>query len=93
MAIVNKDQLAHAVAERTGLNNSQAKLALEATLEEITAQLVAGNEVRLTGFGKFLVSQRAAREGRNPQTGASMQIPAKTVPKFGAGAELKKAVG
>lgn len=93
MAIVNKDQLAHAVAERTGLNNSQAKLALEATLEEITAQLVAGNEVRLTGFGKFSVSQRAAREGRNPQTGASMQIPAKTVPKFGAGAELKKAVG
>lgn len=93
MAIVNKDQLAHAVAERTGLNNSQAKLALEATLEEITAQLVAGNEVQLTGFGKFSVSQRAAREGRNPQTGASMQIPAKTVPKFGAGAELKKAVG
>ena len=92
MAIVNKDQLAHAVAGRTGLNNSEAKMALEATLEEIAAQLGAGNEVRLTGFGKFSVSQRAAREGRNPQTGATMQIPAKAVPKFGAGAELKKAV-
>jgi DNA-binding protein HU-beta len=93
MAIVNKDQLAHSLAERTGLNNSQAKLALDATLEEISSQLGAGNEVRLTGFGKFSVSQRAAREGRNPQTGATMQIPAKTVPKFSAGAELKKAVG
>jgi DNA-binding protein HU-beta len=93
MAIVNKDQLAHALAERTGLNNSQAKQALDATLEEISSQLGAGNEVRLTGFGKFSVSQRAAREGRNPQTGATMQIPAKTVPKFSAGAELKKAVG
>jgi DNA-binding protein HU-beta len=92
MAIVNKDQLAHAVAERAGLNNSQAKMALDATLDEIAAQLGAGNEVRLTGFGKFSVNQRAAREGRNPQTGATMQIPAKTVPKFGAGAELKKAV-
>jgi DNA-binding protein HU-beta len=93
MAIVNKDQLAQTVAARTGLNNSQAKLALEAMLEEIAAQLGAGNEVRLTGFGKFSVSQRAAREGHNPQTGATMQIPAKTVPKFSAGAELKKAAG
>lgn len=92
MGIVNKDQLAQAVAERSGLNNSQAKSAVDATLEEISKQLGAGNEVRLTGFGKFSVSQRAAREGRNPQTGATMQIPAKTVPKFGAGAELKKAV-
>ncbi|HEX3243515.1 MAG TPA: HU family DNA-binding protein [Solirubrobacterales bacterium] len=92
MAIVNKDQLAKSVAERTGLNNSQAKLALEATLEEIAARLGGGDEVRLTGFGKFSVSQRAAREGRNPQTGATMQIPAKRVPKFGAGAELKNAV-
>ena len=53
MAIVNKDQLAKSVAERTGLNNSQAKLALEATLEEIAARLGGGDEVRLTGFGKF----------------------------------------
>ena len=51
-----------------------------------------GNEVRLTGFGKFSVSQREARVGRNPQTGESMQIAAKKVPRFSAGAELKKAV-
>ena len=92
MAIVNKDQLANGVAERTGLSTGQAKLALEATLEEISARLGSGDEVRLTGFGKFSVSNRAAREGRNPQTGATMQIPAKRVPKFGAEAELKKAV-
>jgi DNA-binding protein HU-beta len=92
MAIVNKDQLAKSVAERTGLNNSQAKLALEATLEEIAQRLGSGDEVRLTGFGKFAAAHRAAREGRNPSTGESMHIAAKSVPKFSAGAELKKAV-
>lgn len=63
-----QEQLAKSVAERTGLNNSQAKLALEATLAEIAARLGSGDEVRLTGFGKFSVAQRAARQGRNPQT-------------------------
>jgi len=80
------------VAERSGLEVGQAKAALDATLEEISKQMASGNEVRLTGFGKFSATQRAAREGRNPQTGESMQIAAKTVPKFSAGAELKKAV-
>jgi DNA-binding protein HU-beta len=92
MGIVNKDELARGVASRTGLDNGQAKSAVEATLEEITQQISSGNEVRLTGFGKFSAVQRAAREGRNPQTGESMQIAAKSVPKFSAGAELKKAV-
>jgi DNA-binding protein HU-beta len=92
MAIVNKDELARGVAERSGLGNGQAKAALEATLEEITEQIAGGNEVRLTGFGKFSAVARSARQGRNPKTGESMQIPAKTVPKFSAGAELKKAV-
>jgi DNA-binding protein HU-beta len=92
MGIVNKDELARAVASQTGLDNGQAKSAVEATLEEITKQIAGGNEVRLTGFGKFSAVHRAAREGRNPQTGASMQIAAKNVPKFSAGAELKKAV-
>ena len=91
MAIVNKDQLAREVAARTGLDVGQAKAALEATLETIEKQLGEGNEVRLTGFGKFSVSQRAARQGRNPRTGERMQIAAKAVPKFSAGAELKKA--
>ena len=92
MAIVNKDELARGVAARSGLDNGQAKAALDAALEEIAKQIGDGNEVRLTGFGKFSATQRAAREGRNPQTGESMQIAAKTVPKFSAGAELKKAV-
>ena len=92
MSIVNKDELAKGVAERSGLESGQAKKAVAATLEEIAAQIAAGNEVRLTGFGKFSVAQRSAREGRNPQTGESMQIAAKRVPKFSAGAELKKAV-
>jgi DNA-binding protein HU-beta len=92
MGIVNKDELARGVASRTGLDNGQAKSAVEATLEEITQQISSGNEVRLTGFGKFSSVHREAREGRNPQTGESMQIAAKSVPKFSAGAELKKAV-
>ena len=92
MGIVNKDELARGVAERSGLEVGQAKKAVEATLEEISKQLAGGNEIRLTGFGKFSAVERSAREGRNPKTGESMQIPAKTVPKFSAGAELKKAV-
>ncbi len=92
MALVGKDELVRDVAERSGLGVGEAKRALEATLEAIEQQMGAGNEVRLTGFGKFSVSHREARVGRNPQTGESMQIAAKTVPRFSASAELKKAV-
>jgi DNA-binding protein HU-beta len=92
MALVGKDELARDVAERTGLGLGDAKAALDATLKAIEDQIGGGNEVRLTGFGKFSVSHREARTGRNPQTGASMQIAAKNVPRFSAGAELKKAV-
>jgi DNA-binding protein HU-beta len=92
MAIVNKDELARDVAQRSGLEVGQAKRALAATLEAIERQIGEGNEVRLTGFGKFSVSERAARQGRNPRTGETMQIAARSVPKFSAGAELKKAV-
>jgi len=92
MAIVNKDELARGVAARSGLEVDQAKSAVDATLEEISKQMAAGNEVRLTGFGKFSAVQRPAREGRNPSTGETIQIAAKRVPKFSAGAELKKAV-
>ena len=92
MAVVNKEELARDVSARTGIDVGQSKLAVEATLEAIAKQIGDGNEVRLTGFGKFSAVQRAAREGRNPQTGESMQIAAKRVPKFSAGAELKKAV-
>jgi len=92
VAIVNKDQLAREVSSRTGIDVGKSKLALEATLEAIAAHIGSGDEVRLTGFGKFSVSQRAARQGHNPQTGERMQIAAKRVPRFSAGAELKKAV-
>jgi DNA-binding protein HU-beta len=92
MAVTTKDDLAKLVAERTGLQAGQAKQAVDATIEEITAQLAAGNEVKFTGFGKFSTVARPAREGRNPQTGESMQIAAKTAAKFSPGAELKKAV-
>jgi DNA-binding protein HU-beta len=92
MAVVSKDDLVRDVAERSGLGVGEAKRALEATLKAIEGAMGAGNEVRLTGFGKFSVSHREARVGRNPQTGESMQIAAKKVPRFSAGAELKKAV-
>ncbi len=93
MALVSKDELIRDIAERSGLGVGEAKRALDATLEAIEQQMSAGNEVRLTGFGKFSVSHREARTGRNPQTGETMQIAAKNVPRFSAGAELKKAVG
>jgi DNA-binding protein HU-beta len=92
MSVTTKDELAKQVAARTGLEIGQAKGAIEATIEEITAQLAAGNEVKFTGFGKFSTAARPAREGRNPQTGESIQIAAKTAAKFSPGAELKKAV-
>jgi DNA-binding protein HU-beta len=92
MGVVGKDELIHQVAERSGLGVGEAKRALEATLQSIEAQMSEGNEVRLTGFGKFSISERSARVGRNPRTGESMQIAAKSVPRFSAGAELKKAV-
>src|SRR3954464_13958793 len=92
MALVGKDQLVHEVAERSGLGIAEATRVLEETLAVIETQLGEGNEVRLTGFGKFSVSRRKAREGRNPQTGESMRIAAKKVPHFSAGAELREAV-
>lgn len=92
MAVVGKDELVRDVAERSGLAVADAKRALDATLKAIEEQISGGNEVRLTGFGKFSTSHREARTGRNPQTGESMKIAAKTVPRFSAGAELKKAV-
>ena len=92
MATINKTELARAVAEDTGLTNGQAKEAIEATLERIESALLTGNEVSLPGFGKFEVSQRSARQGRNPQTGEIMEIKASRVPRFKASAPLKDAL-
>ena len=92
VTIVNKDQLGREASSRTGIDVGKSKLAPEATLEAIAAHVGGGDQVQLTGFGKFSAVRRAAREGRNPSTGETIQIAAKRVPKFTAGAELKKAV-
>jgi DNA-binding protein HU-beta len=92
VASINKTDLARAVAEETGLSNGQAKEAIEATLEQIANQLGAGNEVALSGFGKFGISERSARQGRNPQTGETMHIAATRVPRFQAASTLKQVV-
>jgi DNA-binding protein HU-beta len=89
---INKTELARAVAEETGLSNNQAKEAIEATLDQIANELTRGNEVSLPGFGKFAISERSARQGRNPQTGETMQIAASRVPRFQASAPLKQAL-
>jgi DNA-binding protein HU-beta len=89
---INKTELAKAVAEETGLSSGQAKEAIEATLETIASELTRGNEVSLSGFGKFGISERSARQGRNPQTGETMQIAATKVPRFQAASHLKQAI-
>lgn len=78
--------------EKTEFSKKDVEAMLECLLDEVTAELSKGNKVTLTGFGTFKVSNRAAREGINPQTKAKITIPAMTVPKFTAGKTLKEAV-
>jgi DNA-binding protein HU-beta len=80
------------VADNAGLSKKQAGDALDAVLTSIEDALKAGDEVNFTGFGKFHVAERGAREGRNPRTGESMTIAASKVPRFTAGSGLKKAI-
>lgn len=89
---MNKAQLVDAMASRAGLSKADAKKALEAFVGATTDAMKSGDRVAMVGFGTFSVSERAARKGRNPQTGAAIDIAAKRVPKFSAGAELKKSV-
>jgi DNA-binding protein HU-beta len=89
---MNKSELIDALVERTELTKAQAGKALDAMLEVITATLTAGEQVALIGFGTFKQALRAAREGRNPATGAKLKIAAAKLPKFAAGAALKAAV-
>ena len=86
---MNKTEYVAAVAEASGMTKTQAALAVDAALAVITNALKKGEAVQLTGFGTFEVSERAAREGRNPQTGAAMKIAASKMPKFKAGKALK----
>lgn len=92
MKNVNKDTLVHAIMEKTELSKKDVEAVIECMIDEVTAELRKGNKVTLTGFGTFKVSNRAAREGINPQTKAKITIPAMTVPKFTAGKTLKEAV-
>jgi DNA-binding protein HU-beta len=87
---MTKNELAEKVADRTGLANSQARQGVEAAIEVISDELARGGEVALAGFGKFSVSHRAARTGRNPSTGATIQIAASKGAKFSAASALKK---
>ena len=82
---MNKNELVSAVAEASGLDKTKAQSAVDAVFSVITGELKNGGDVRLVGFGNFTVSKRAASTGRNPQTGAAVKIPARTVPKFSAG--------
>jgi DNA-binding protein HU-beta len=92
MTNVNKDALVHAIMAKTDLSKKDVEAVVESFVDEVTAELRKGNKVTLTGFGTFRVSNRAAREGINPQTKAKITIPAMTVPKFTAGKALKEAV-
>jgi DNA-binding protein HU-beta len=89
---MNKTELVAAIAEKAELSKKDSEKALLAFVDVVTEELQKGGKVQLVGFGTFEVSKRAAREGRNPQTGASMKIEACTAPKFKAGKALKDAV-
>lgn len=89
---MTKSEFVDQVADRAGLSKRDAGAAVDAVLETIESALSRGSEISFSGFGKFGVSERSAREGRNPATGERIQIAASRVPKFTAGAGLKKAV-
>ena len=86
---MNKTELVAAIAEQTELSKKDAEKALRAFTDIVADELKKGEKVQLVGFGTFEVSERAAREGRNPQTGETMEIKASKTPKFKAGKALK----
>lgn len=89
---MNKAELVEAIATGAELNKTQAESALNATLLAIKTEMSKGRDVALVGFGSFKVAKRAARMGRNPQTGKPQKISARKVAKFSAGSELKAIV-
>lgn len=89
---MNKSELIAAMAENSGLSNADAKKALDGLTDAISNALQNGDNVALIGFGTFSVTDKPARTGRNPQTGKAIQIAAKKVPTFKAGAGLKNSV-
>ena len=89
---MNKTELIAAIAEKAEISKKDSEKALKAFIEVVTEQLKNDDKVQLVGFGTFEVSKRAAREGRNPQTGQTMKIAACKAPKFKAGKALKDAI-
>lgn len=89
---MNKQDLISAVAATTALSKTDTATAIDAVFDIITAELKAGGDVRLVGFGSFSVSARPARDGRNPRTGETIKIAAAKQPKFSAGKALKEAI-
>ena len=89
---MNKNDLVSKVSDETGLSKSDSAKAIDSVIETITSELKSGGDVRLVGFGTFLVTKRKATTGRNPQTGAEIKIPAANVPKFRAGKSLKESL-
>ena len=86
---MNKTELVAAMAEQTNLSKKDAEAALKAFIDVVSEELKKGEKIQLVGFGTFEVSERAARTGRNPQTGKTMKIEACKAPKFKAGKALK----
>jgi DNA-binding protein HU-beta len=89
---MTKNEFVDQVADRSGLGKGEAGKAVDAVLESLQEVLSRGGEVNFTGFGKFSVADRSARQGVNPQTGEKIQIAASRVPRFSAGSALKSAV-
>ena len=89
---MNKTELDAAMADAAGLSKKDAEKALKAFTDVVAEELKKDGKVQLVGFGTFEVSKRAAREGRNPQTGKTMSIPASKAPKFKAGKALKDSI-
>ncbi|MDX6698532.1 MAG: DNA-binding protein HU-beta [Solirubrobacteraceae bacterium] len=89
---MNKSELIEQVAARTDMAKTEAADAVDAVLKTIEDNLSRGADIAITGFGKFHVAERGARQGRNPRTGETIQIQASRVPRFSAGAGLKQAV-
>lgn len=89
---MNKTELVAAIAAETGLTKKDAEAAVTAFTSNVIREVAAGHDVQLIGFGTFTTTERAARQGRNPQTGEALSIPAVTAPKFKAGKAFKDAV-
>jgi DNA-binding protein HU-beta len=89
---VTKSEFVDQIASRSGLSKSDATKAVDTVIEVIEETLSRGGEINFTGFGKFSVADRGARQGVNPQTGERIEIAASRVPRFSAGSALKKAV-